>query len=94
METKEKTVEFAYSAEDVYDALKQLTDDDDDRLCHGLFKIEAVDEETMKVSYIEERETRKLRDSEINDMLISGGWMRYYNDYYICAALLKYYSRL
>lgn len=101
MEIKEKIVEDAFEAIDVYEGLKELTAEDDICMRHGLFKIEEVyneeglkDDGAMKVSYIEEGELDKLTEGEVNYLRFFDGWHKYYDDYSICKDLLNYYNGL
>lgn len=92
---KTKKVELAYDAEDVYDALKNLMAIDDGRTRGGLFKIMPSDEDsdTMFVAYIAYDDYKELTGEAIW-YLTHDEWLLYANDYVICAALLKFYSRL
>jgi hypothetical protein len=88
-----EVVEYAYDAEDVYEALKRLMDED--YTTGGLFKIEMLDEDdSVKVSYIPSHIARQLDKNEQWRLTYADDWVRYHNDYTICYELLKHYSRL
>jgi hypothetical protein len=88
-----EVVEYAIDAEDVYDALKRLMDED--YTTGGLFKIQMLDEDdSVKVSYIPSHIARQLTRDEEWQLTYKDDWIRYRNDYTICYELLKYYSKL
>jgi hypothetical protein len=92
---KEKTVDFICDAEDVYDALKELTREDDLVDNHGLFKIDADKKsDTAKVSYIDQHSANALSRAELRKLLDEDGWYRYHNDYVICSELYRIFGRL
>lgn len=92
---KQESIQCVYGAEDVYTELKNLTNDDDFIGNHGLFKIEFDEDNNIAtVFYIDQHHADAIDKEERREMLHSGGWLRYYNDYAICEELLRIFGRL